>query len=568
MLDSEANFLFSLNDVRKIKESPHSFWEMTRGYKPFRDFINRLFKDNGGLDGLTLNTFERLFSLALDPGLKRDIKGGQKGVPFLNRQGFISFLKKAIGLLAPDVKEGDFSLSNRNFVIFKFDLAGIGDLEEKEGDKRINDAARILNDLYKQLRLPTGYKLYSGRYGGDEFVVGLVGLQGVDTGVFITQANRLQETLQQKFKEKNQCQENEIPIKNGQIDKITLPEDETERKIFLAYLNRGIILNEEELEKEKERVGRDIEKLKQLIDDSIATNIYSKDNPTLVDKINYYKKYHPELYFPIISALKLDNPQLTLVHLEQYLSSGKQNGDLNITSLEKVIKFIENFLADPLLDRIVISRFDLFEHIKRGEFSQLFAFEVKLKEINDYFSLADGDKLIKELWRAIKDAIGEDNLSFFSIGRAGATIFLGLKKEVNIPQDKLDQIISKFKEIKSIKLPETTIDNFVGFYQDDQIDVNNPDEEVRKMFRRVDDSWFSLVCGFINIKDNFEQFKIKVKSFLKTPDVFEIKETIDLLVVYFFGKREERRIKSVIGYLSSRQEEFKDLFNFFQSYRN
>ena len=335
--------------------------------------------------------------------------------------------------------------------------------------------------------------------------------------------------------------------------------DEIERKIFLSYLNRGIILTQEELEKEKniflteDETKVDEEKLKELVDDSIATNIYGKDRLTkLIDKITYYQKFHPELFFPLVLALKLDG--LTLEQINQ-------NPGLKAPRTNNVIVFIENFVVDVLLDRVVISRFDLAEHIKREEFSQLFAFETKLKEVNDYFNLAYGDRLIKQLWGKIKNAVGDKNLEYFSIGRAGGLIFLGLKKTPEISSEELSQLVEKLKNIKSIKMREIEFDHFIGFYHKSQIDSNHPNEEVREMFNEVNNFWLDQVCNYIN--ENFENFKTKVNIFLNNTDDFKIDDTIDFLVIYFFGKRKELRIRNLINHSLIKGENFKRLTNFF-----
>lgn len=520
----------SLSVLREQKEIIHQFSDFTKGYKPFKEFIKEIV-DKDKKDKFREDTFLRLFFLVLDSGLRRDINDKFRGVPFLSRYGFFYFLKRAIGLYPPKKPDGNFFLNKEDFVILRFDLAGIGDLSEEEGDIRLNQAAQVLNNLQNELLLPKELKLYVGRYGGDEFVLSLVKPDNLSLGDFNEVKNHVIEFLLERLKQTG------IELKNNALEEITLPQNPISREIFLAYLNRGVILSIEELEKEENQ--------NNLTKNTIKTNIYGKDNPSLEEKIEYYKRFHPELSFPLWLAKMKDSR-------------------LNTHYTEEIIDLFEFFLVDSLLGTTVISRWDLSIHLMRGEFDQLFVFEIKIKEINDYFSFFDGDKLIKALWKKIKESVGtEENLSHFVVGRAGGIIFLGLKKNSNISQKELEEIISRFRKLDSIRIPGFNIDNFVGFYQSGFIDPSRVNDEIRKMFALVNDSWFELVSRYI--ESNFDKFKERVRDFFERNDTFKINDSIDLLVVYFFGKRKETRIRKLIEYLVGKEKYIKTM-HFFQNY--
>lgn len=327
--------------------------------------------------------FNRFFLAAYESGMIRAHKVGDHEAPpiaMFGRQGFANELLKRY-------KE------DKGLNILMIDIAGLRE-DDRGGtaDYNLNIFAARLNEVIKKLEA-TG-KIKSGeyvvaRYGGDEFSIGLVG--GYSDEELATIKKELLGQGENKEagldgviglkKEENTLKEKPIKIKDGKIDAISLPTDEHGKRLFLSFLERGFLIKAEELEREAdyfrdEKGNINEEDFKKYLKN--FKNGKAKIDGNLKDKIKELTDKHPEFKVPFYYAEITD------------INSHKKGNTVQREALE----FIYNYLYDPLLGEIAMSRHDLADHLKRGKFSSIYSLEVKVKEINDRMSYAYADRVI------------------------------------------------------------------------------------------------------------------------------------------------------------------------------
>jgi GGDEF domain-containing protein len=130
--------------------------------------------------------------------------------------------------------------------LFSANMAGAGDWLLSTAARTINDAAR---EYCTEIGKSGAYA--TCRYGGDEFMVGTSGLSS-------DEVKGLQQVIRDRLAgrtgyylnaESGQVEERPIALNEEKNAVITVPEDPVERNIFLAYLNRGLILDGEQVGK-------------------------------------------------------------------------------------------------------------------------------------------------------------------------------------------------------------------------------------------------------------------------------------------------------------------------------
>ena len=394
---------------------------------------------------------EKLFGLALDPGLRRKAVFGneeREAIAMLNRSSFLYELRRRVGFHKGGVNDMDIQL-DRNFKLLTLDLKNIRAADQAKdskgnsaGDFVLNLAAGELNRAVIEVSQELGINsedILVGRYGGDEFYVGLIGdFEIANIEKIKAKIKQYIESKQGMYLTDGKINKVNLELKNNKIAGISIPEDAVKRQIFLSFMQRGMVLDAEQLDKEKELfidssgVINQV-RLNDYLGRVIAQEIYPKEIATggFAAQINYLTRLHPELRIPFYLAKHLD----------------KQEGETIVTRQIALLNFVENYTVDPLLDEIIISRFDLLDHLKRGEFSKVFAFEVKLKEINDCLSYTIGDQAVINLWKKekmLKQLLGEER-DKVKIGRFAGTLFFGLKKGQSLlpeTEEKIRQTIN------------------------------------------------------------------------------------------------------------------------------
>lgn len=490
--------------------------------------------------------FNRFFLAAYESGMIRAHKVGDREaspVAMFGRQGFANELLKRY--------KGGKGLN-----ILMIDIAGLRE-DDKGGtaDYNLNIFATRLSEVIKKLE-ETG-KIKSdeyvvARYGGDEFSIGLV--EDYSDEELTTIKKELLGQGEDKEagldgviglkKKGNTLKDKPIKIKDGKIDAISLPTDEHEKNLFLSFLERGFLIKAEELKREvdyfrDEKGSINEEDFKKYLKD--FENGKAKIDGNLKDKIKELTDKHPEFKVPFYYAEIAD------------LDSNKK-GD---TVQREVLEFIYNYLYDPLLGEIAMSRHDLADHLKRGKFSNIYSLEVKVKEINDRMSYAYADRVISGLWNDKLKKLAEPLIKSgdVSLGRIGGNIFFGVRKGADVER------IKKFlKEVSEISKYEgdyhgAKVPHIIGFANIDVLETEGKDNDyigkkfeemfskttrsyIRRMFKGVfsKQNLFELFCNSLeNITDD-----LQVAS--DEPDISDRYLAL-LSASYFYGsKRYKERI--------------------------
>jgi len=490
----------------------------------FNQELNQLISEEGNYSGL----YHRFYSLALDPGLKRDhsLNDEYKAPPvaMFNRQAFLYELRKTAG--------------NKKFTILNIDIAGLrrADLA-KTADYNLNIFAKKLNDIVQGIKLDDGQKILIGRYGGDEFSVGLVGDFNKDQLESIKKELLLGLESTQGIFDKDFSKKENFQLKDHKVNQIDIPNEKNRKRIFLSFLKRGLVLDKDQLEKEIKFLSDSKGKLDQKRLNNYLQNVEVGDSvlgKTLEEKITNIVAKHPELK--------------TAFYYADY--QDKQAGDLEKSRQNQLLEFVENYLVDPLLGEIAISRFDLFDHLKRGEFNRVLAFELKVKEINDYLNYTYADQVITALWKihlspAVNELLKKGKIS---LGRIGGSIFIDVKDGVE--ENELINLTEKLKKIKEINVDYKgkAIPHVVGFADIDVGDTKDNDKRAKEKFGQMftDTNKNYLFNLFEKIFDNEEDFE----DFKRILDDSENEITLTddeniftfLSARYFNGKRFNERI--------------------------
>lgn len=534
----------------------------------FGQEVNKIVDDGGRYSGL----YSRLYSLALDPGLKRrhEFLGKHASpVAMLNRQAFLYELRKKSGFKEQTENERRVFSTEKPITILNLDIAGLRFADQGHfADYNLNIFAAKLNEIIKNyiknnLR-NSNREILVGRYGGDEFSIGLIGKFSNEE---IDKIKKLltRELESTKCIADSQGQEGRFSLKNHQVEQIDIPEDEYERTIFYSFLQKGLVLNNDQIKKEKKYLSdyQGILDERRLASYLKLASVDSEDVGLDFEvKINNIINKHPELKVPFYYAELQDN----------------QKVDREKTRQKQVLEFVENYMIDTLLDEIVMSRFDIIDHFERGEFSKVSSFEIKLKEINDDLGYVYGDEVITTFWKnSLKPKIKKfiEN-GVIKVGRIGGTIVIGVKKgEEN--NDELKKAIGELSKTTSvnIKYRDQDINHIVGFAEvnvkDCQGNREKSQEKLSEIFNNLSRDWLEKLLRYILNLENLEEFKNMI---LDVEGIYNEENTgnLDLLLKarYFGSKRFEERISLARKILSELKinnkfqekiEEIKRLFD-------
>lgn len=419
---------------------------------------------------------ESVFSLAFDPGLKRS------GVYVFTRQAFITRLKNKVGFKQID---NGFTTDSA-FAVFKFDLVGIGGMDEKKGDEKIRALASSLSSFFSRTIELTDEKegkftiqpsdIIFGRYGGDEFVVGLVNKDEKVRRLF---AEYLKNVMVAKPIKDNKGEE--VKLKDDKIDSFDfLSGSDDDKKNFLQYLALGQVLTKEEINKVKQ-YSLNFQPKTIEIPESIED---------LKNKILELTETHSEFRFAFRIAEHLD----------------RLAKDINFSRTRRLYEFIANNVFDPLLGRITIGRGDLLSHLDRGEFKKAFAFELKVKETNDRISYGYSDKMIVEFWEEMKRVFGEEKINKFKIGRFGGLIV------VFSADENFGLTADQIKQLSEIEVDRLT--HFVGFAEIDLSTQEEPAKKARQIYESASPDWLEKVLSYYNQNQEAKQ---RFLGFLENP---------------------------------------------------
>lgn len=453
----------------------------------------------------------------------------EPGHAILGRKAMLTILKERAGLHF-DVDRQEY-LSDKKFRILTLDLAGFREADlQGAGDYDLNIFTRQIN-----LAINTISKKYSidprdlvvCRYGGDEFYVAIVENNGQGKINLFDKVDEVKDTIIKTVSSAKgffgENKETNFKIKDNKIDEIDIGEFEADpirKTIFLDSLTKDLILGEKELDKEVIFANDAVTNLNNLAADQTSrtelitylghrkNSIYPEDiRDTLDQKLQVNKKIqflisgHDELRLPYILAEDEDAKESII------------KGTMVTKRSEKLLHFYENFLIDPLLNEIVMSRTDLFGHIENGEFTKIYAYEIKAKEINDNLSFVYCDNTIKALWEErFKEGLAQAiKGGKVKIGRIGGLLVVGATGKGELDAATM-KILNNQVPITS-KFGKEHISHEIGYAE-----INIPTEITDAKNKSIDE------------KKKDEAFKVTIKALFNEPTKNWLRKTFNRII--------------------------------------
>lgn len=234
------------------------------------------------------------------------------------------------------------------------------------------------------------------------------------------------------------------------------------------------------------------------------------------------------------------------LHLD--LLSNRLSKSNNFLRTITLYEFIINNIFDSLLGTITINRGDLLFHLRNGEFKKAFAFEIKIKEVNDRISNCYGDIIIVQLWKKIIEVFGE-KIDKFRIGRFGGLIVVFCdNKEFSLNDE------------QRRRLSEVDIDGLrhvVGFSEIDLSDLRALSEKVKEIYEAASFDWLEKVLRYY-IKN--EAARTRFFKFLDPVQEPENRRDMDYLHASYFhpSSRLKRRREQLVS-VCKRFPELKEI---------
>jgi GGDEF domain-containing protein len=530
------------------------------------DFIHTLFGEQIDIiaDGRKNNAtsiLERMYSSALDMGLSREHEfNGETAppVPMLSRQSMLYMVKQKAGFRHLNNGQEKFDVE-KEFKALKFDLKDFRKADEiNAGDFNLNLVAQALNEAVEEMQKTVGISqndLVVGRYGGDEFCTFIIGDVPEHKIVQMQEIIKAHIENTHGYFEQGKPKRN-FALKDGKVEVIDIPKDVDDKEIYLSFLDKNSLLNGQQIGVEKGYMRENQQTQHSNTRSSIyppEIENYTDENERVIKKIEYLIKDHAELKVPYWYALLQD----------------KKKGDINHTTVRKVLDFYQEYLIDPLLNEITLGRFDISDHLQKGNFSKMFVYEPKVKDINDHLSWTYADeRVIKKLWEdnfrnKLRAEISTGNLV---VGRIGASIILSQKAGSTLSEETLRIL----KEIKNIQSDyggrRGTITHEVGCAEID-LTKSSTDEAYNKIFSEPTKDW--LRKTFTRIFSDEAEYKIFCQ--LLQSEVDDQDHTLTTLSAWYFtGNRWEQRISGAQEILTemsgtenmkSKISEIKEIFN-------
>lgn len=433
----------------KALNSPERASAINRIFGP--DAHSFLFPEGKGSKAI----FNGFCQYIFDPGTDRDaslaIPGlgdfSEKAAPIHSRASFIAESLKAHKKGLP-------------ITLGLVDLKDFRDTDFKVGSEKMKPADVIANKVSRKLRTAvnnaiealktqkmindnSAYSYEVGRYGGDEFAIGLYGqqLSSEEVKSFIMNAVRKELHKQDDDSPNAYYKKNKNalitagaiklkgdPSKNEDVEWVTISENPQEKEIFMGFLERGLILPEKEFDRVKniyrtENGQYDMDKYKKDYPPNSGLP-YPETIHSLEDKIAFITKNHPE-FIPYFGLAK---------YMDKGVTTERQ---------EFILSTLESSVFDRLLGDMIYSRGHFIDHIQRQEIKDVYIIDFKFpKEINTALTFSDTDQILKSLWGKIKDALGEEDRQNVIVSRFSGCFYIGVKK---------GKKLNNFKQLAEIK---------------------------------------------------------------------------------------------------------------------
>lgn len=413
--------------------------DLGRGFNPLADNYSPL--------------FENIFKYCFDPGLRQE-NVSQNPEISVQPAGPVAMLTRTGAIHFAEINGPE------NFDYHNFDIKGMRDAD------KAGCADWLLNKIAQAIQVTVDNNALCSRYGGDEFMLmtkkGTPDLEGL-----IAKVKQAVEGVSGYFvnPEDNKLEQKNVEIKDQKVETISPPSTDIDLKIFKVLLSRGIVLNQSEIDKIKNKpeFNKNNRFDEVALSEYLSKNYWNENNlydnkdqekgsivglsteATINNKMAFISQNYPEFRQALAVCQALD--------LEDVSST---KGTLVNTSA--VIKFIENVIFDRRLGDVFYSFSHLADGVKSQKYSELISIDTKfLKEINDDISYMDGDELIAGCWNKIQETLGKQRKSF-EISRRGGTFVLALKQgEVMDPnlRHKISNIINFDYELEgeAVKIP-------------------------------------------------------------------------------------------------------------------
>ncbi len=462
-------------------------------------------------------------------------------------------------------------------------------------DWMLSSVARKINNITTSFMSEVKRTASSGtcRYGGDEFVVGSVGLTH-------REMKELQKRLREGIKsmtgfyrnhETGQIEKRPIEVNSEKDHIIEFPEDPVEKKIFSAYMRRSLILDHHQIVQVKELFTQN----GQFNDDAFFEVVGGRMEKSIRDWQRHLAGTHPELgpytqgyaeqdmLKRRIADLLFYEPEVSeIMTLADYIDRKEEAAvrSHRATPISKFHKRKENLVTlldevvfDPLLGENVLSIEGIRSQILQGKVDKVMCVDLKfIKEINDAFSYAEGDMAIKALWKWVSGIIPDTIRRDLIISRRGGSFLLGLRRGSNYQEylNKLSQSVREF----DLTFRNKEIRTHLGV--SDVIDIDNAKvntEMAGKVmgmaFGGAEGNWYKESARIIRENPQLHQFFTELQKRLdkgesqdavlavltaKSRDTVFDNARDTLLLRFFFGKpglRNNQRIDRIMNELEA-----------------
>ncbi len=239
-----------------------------------------------------------------------------------------------------------------------------------------------------------------GRYGGDEFLFFFSGSITDDAiKEFFEAIIHELNSIQAYFNFRGKIIKQNIQLKNN-LNIISVPEKIENEKIFIHYLYRNILLDR-----------REIDLTKQNITDTSYKHFHRLSKQEILTRLHDHSDQLSQL---VTIAETID----TIEHKPQYIN--------------KFITYYNHMVEDPLFERVVLQYNEFIEQLSSQPLSHILVFDLKfIKELNDNYGIAMGDKFIQQVLLQIMDKFDPSDREEILVGRRGGTFIIGIKSLKN-----------------------------------------------------------------------------------------------------------------------------------------
>ncbi len=389
-------------------------------------FVQQIARGEHGTE--SQNHIDSLIKYVTDPGLAkpREFLFDEGSTQFLDQVGAVGILNRS-GFVhhVNDMRrlyEGEgIDFNTTTFAIMDVAEFRAADNAEDKTAARNNAADLVINkignriqdkvtEINEQLKEKGRLaEVVVCRYGGDEFGFVFIGVTNVE-------ARQLYEDIINADKDgvhnlDGYYLEGQVVMKKKvqtTKEEILVPEEDEKRTVFWQEFERGLLLDEKELERsmrtlERAHIPNPIDRQLELV---------AMNEAELRKKLDDLYERNKDL---------------------KYLTDLPQIGDqFDQRIAREVINYIEDVIYDPLLGEKVHSFHDFGERIMEDDIGEVMIFDFKgLKEVNDVLGTTAGDMVIKSMFNTISGLIteGSDETANVTYFRRGGTIVVGLLRE-------------------------------------------------------------------------------------------------------------------------------------------